>query len=104
MQLLLGDESEATGLRLRTQNFIGTDDDIAAQRSQQNYHSEQSFREVSDLVEKNEIDMYGTLLDHQKTCLDFYFVGSLQNFNLPLIQTTWNDDQTNLLDLPTPCT
>lgn len=63
--------------------------------------SETSFKYAKQNVEKNEIDIFGTLLNHRKTSLDLYFVGPLQSFNKPFIQTQWNPDQTNLLQLQT---
>lgn len=63
-------------------------------------HNETSFTRPEQLVEKNEIDMFGTLFDRQQPTLDLFFVGSLHKFNLPLVQVDWEDNETNLLDLP----
>ena len=73
---------------------------MAVRAGTQVIHNEASFTSPEELVEKNEIDMFGTLLDRQQPTLDIFFVGSLHKFNLPLIQIEWQHNESNLLDLP----
>ena len=47
--------------------------------------TETSFTMVGQPVEKNEIDIFGVLLNKKSVRLDFYFIGTLHKFNLPFI-------------------
>ena len=66
-------------------------------------YSETTYPDEHAQVEKCEIDLFGDPFKHEKIKADLYFVGSLKNFNLPLIKNSWLDahDQ-DLLKLPTP--
>ena len=59
-----------------------------------------SFTRAEQPVVKNEIDLFGVLLNKKSVRLDFYFLGTLHKFNLPFIQNQWENGQAHLLDLP----
>ena len=65
-------------------------------------HSETSFTDVNQVVQKTEIDLFGTLITKQKGQLGIHFIGTLDHFNGPLTQSIWTKNETNLLDLPNP--
>ena len=48
-------------------------------------YTETNFTDITQNVEKNEIDMFGGLLDKTHVYLDLYFVGSLYQFNIPIV-------------------
>ena len=48
-------------------------------------HTEASFTDVSQNVQRTDIDMFGGLLDKSNVCLDIYFTGTLHKFNMPFL-------------------
>ena len=66
-------------------------DDNRMLRNDVKIQSEVSFNQVSQQVEKNEIDIFKTLLDKQTSKVDIHFIGTLHKFNLPIIENSWNE-------------
>lgn len=52
-------------------------DEISILRNANSIHTETSFTHVTEKVEKSEIDLYNSILDHNNVSLDLYFVGPL---------------------------
>ena len=65
-------------------------------------YSEASFTHVDQIVEKAEIDMFGVFQNDNQVVSDICFMGSLRNFNVPLVQDTWKFSNTDHLKLPVP--
>ena len=60
-------------------------DNVPLQNNATTIQTEMSFTRAEQPVVKNEIDLFGVLLNKKSVRLDFYFIGTLHKFNLPFI-------------------
>ena len=77
-QLIVDDDTYKPYLKRRENEFERTDEVAVIRDEKRQIESETSFTNPKQNVEKNEIDIFCTLLDHRNISLDFYFVGPLQ--------------------------
>ena len=54
------------------------------------------------MVEKSVIDLFGIIKNGDKVISDIHFIGSLHQFNTPLIKNAWNNSNDDHLMLPNP--
>ena len=67
---------------------------------QKNLFSETKFSNINQNVEKSVIDLFGVFRNENQVVSDITFIGSLREFNIPLIKDSWVNSDKDFLKLP----
>ena len=67
-----------------------------------NLHCEAGFTGIGQVVEKSVIDLFGVIQNDNQVISDIHFLGTLKNFNVPLIKNSWKNSKVDYLKLPVP--
>ena len=66
-------------------------------------HSETTFSDINDKVEKADIDLFGNFFSNDRIKGDIYFIAPLQHINMPMIKGAWESTiKSDMLALPNP--
>jgi hypothetical protein len=99
--LQLVELEDGLNLWAREDDYRASDENLSLTRKTM-LHSESSFTDVNQMVEKSVIDLFGVIKSDNQVISDIHFLGALKNFNVPLIKNSWKHSKIDYLELPVP--